>query len=80
MGRDRTADNNETPGDELARLSDQTRQEERREATTSASAGRGPTPEEAEAAERNDVDPEVARNNKEAVERGATVRGEGQLD
>ena len=70
----------ETPGDEMTRVSDATRQEERREATLSADAGRGPTPEEAEAAERNDVDPEVARTNKDAVERGANVRGEGRVE
>ena len=77
MGR---TNDHETPGDERARVSDATRQEERREAHLTADAGRGPTPEEAEAAERNDVDPEVARTNKEAVERGAKVRGEGRVE
>ena len=77
MGSDRT---NETPGDEMTRISDATRQEERRQARTTASAGRGPTPDEADAAERNDVDPDVARTNKEAVERGASVHGEGRID
>lgn len=70
----------ETPGDEMTRLSDATRQEERREAHATPSAGKEPTPEEEAAAERNDVDPNVARTNKEAVERGANVRGEGQVD
>jgi hypothetical protein len=39
-----------------------------------------PTPEEERAAERNELDPEVARNNKEAIERGANVKGEGQIE
>jgi hypothetical protein len=61
-------------------VDDATREEERREAGLTSSAGRGPTPDEERAAERNDVDPNVARENKEAVERGAHVRGEGEID
>ena len=70
----------ETPGDEMTRVDDATRDEERREAAMSASAGRGPTPEEEAAAEQNDVDPAVAEANKEAVERGANVEGEGRVE
>ena len=39
-----------------------------------------PTPEEERAAERNQLDPDVARHNKEANERGANVQGEGQIE
>ncbi|HEX7167643.1 MAG TPA: hypothetical protein VF230_11750 [Acidimicrobiales bacterium] len=70
----------ETPGDEMTRVDDATREEERREATVPASAGRGPTAEEEAAAEQNDVDPAVAQANKEAVERGASLEGEGRIE
>jgi hypothetical protein len=65
---------------DLRAVTDQTLEEERREARMSASAGDEPTPEEERAADRNSLDPEVARHNKEAVERGANVRGEGQVE
>ena len=41
-------------------------------------ADRPATPEEAEAAERQDLDPEVADAYKEAIERGAAQEGEGK--
>ena len=69
-----------TPGDELARIDDATRQAERRDAAMPADAGAFPTPDEEQAAERHRVDPEVARHNREATERGANVRGEGQIE
>lgn len=65
---------------DLGRLTDETIEEERREARVTASAGDEPTPEEERAAERNTLDPEVARHNREAVERGANVQGEGQVE
>lgn len=66
--------------DDEPRVDEATREEERREARVTPSAGRGPTPDEERAAEKNAVDPSVARENKEAVERGARVRGEGEID
>jgi hypothetical protein len=68
-----------TPGDELTRVSDATRQAEKREATKPADAGPMPTREEAEAAERNTVDPDVAQAEHEATARGAQVKGEGRI-
>jgi hypothetical protein len=62
-----------------ARVTKETREAERREATMPADAGAEPTAEEAAAAERNDLDPEVARANREAVERGADAKGEGRI-
>ena len=60
-------------------VSDETRAAERKEATMPADAGAEPTPEEAEAAERNTVDPAVAKAEKEATERGANAKGEGRI-
>ena len=60
-------------------VSEATRAAERREATMPADAGPEPTPEEAQAAERNDVDPSVAQAEKEATERGAKQKGEGRI-
>ena len=73
------AANDVVPGDELTRVSDETRQAERRDALKPADPGPEPTPEEAAAAESNDVDRAVAAANKEAVERGAQARGEGRI-
>ena len=39
-----------------------------------------PTAEEERAADSNELDPEVARRNKEAIERGANVQGEGRIE
>ena len=64
---------------DLTRVSDETRAAERKEAMMPADAGAEPTPEEAEAAERNDVDPQVAKAEKEATERGAKAKGEGRI-
>ena len=65
---------------DLGRVTDETIEEERREAGITASAGDDPTPEEERAADRNRLDPEVARRNREAIERGANVKGEGQIE
>ena len=43
-------------------------------------ADREPTDDEAKLAEKNKLDPEVERNMDEAIERGANVKGEGQID
>ena len=42
-------------------------------------ADRMPTPEEEAAAERNELDPEVAQAYEKAMERGANVEGEGKI-
>lgn len=50
---------------------------------TGAAAGRGPTPQEAEAADRArpDVDLEqVEEHYEDMLEKGANVKGEGQID
>ena len=52
---------------------------EEAEARTAGHADRPPTDEEAAAAERNELDPKVAEAFKEAGERGANVKGEGQI-
>jgi hypothetical protein len=60
-------------------VSDETRAAERKDATMPADAGAEPTSEEAEAAERNTVDPAVAKAEKESTERGANAKGEGRI-
>ena len=42
-------------------------------------ADRMPTPEEEAAAERNELDPKVAKAYEDAAERGANVNGEGEI-
>ena len=71
-------DQTSTSGDQTP-VSEATREAERREAQMPADAGQMPTPEEEAAAEQNDVDPAVARAEKEAAERGANQKGEGRL-
>jgi hypothetical protein len=50
-----------------------------RDARADHGADRPPTPEEEAIAERTEVDPEVAKAFEEAAERGANVKGEGQI-
>jgi hypothetical protein len=64
---------------ETTRVSNETREAERREAHMPADPGAMPTPEEEAAAELNDVDPAVAAAEKEAAERGANQKGEGRI-
>lgn len=52
--------------------------EDRAALDTDHKADRMPTPEEEEAAERQQLDPEVAENYKDALERGAAQEGEGR--
>ncbi len=66
-------------GTEHGEVSDETREFEDDDARTAARADRPPTPEE-EAAAPTEVDAGVARNYEEAMERGANVRGEGQIE
>lgn len=42
-------------------------------------ADREPTAEEEAAAERNELDEDVARNYREAIETGAELKGEGEI-
>jgi hypothetical protein len=63
-----------------ALVDEETKAEEDREATAHIDAGRGPTPEEEAAADRSkDSGKEVAESYREATERGANVKGEGQV-
>jgi hypothetical protein len=53
--------------------------EDRKALDAEHEAGRGPTPEEEEAAERSGpADPEVAEAYEDALERGAAQEGEGK--
>jgi hypothetical protein len=51
-----------------------------RDAKAAHSADRSPTGEEEAKAEEFDLDPKTAKAYDEALERGANVRGEGQID
>jgi hypothetical protein len=64
---------------ERTRPSSETRDEERREAEAAADGGREPTPDEEEAADRNEPDEEVAEHYEAMTERGAKQRGEGRV-
>jgi hypothetical protein len=52
--------------------------EDRAAVDKSHTADRPPTDDEAEAAERNELDPDVAESYKDANERGAAQKGEGK--
>ena len=54
--------------------------EDQKDARATHGADRPPTPEEEAAAERNPLDPDVAQAYEDAIERGANVKGEGQID
>jgi hypothetical protein len=58
--------------------SDTTRSEESHEASKAHEAGRGPTPEEEAAAEKNSVDPKTREAYEEMLEKGANQQGEGR--
>jgi hypothetical protein len=57
----------------------ETADEEEAEASRAHEADREPTEDEERAAERNTLDPAVAEHYKEATERGAAVKGEGEV-
>jgi hypothetical protein len=66
------------PTDNL--VNDDTREAEVEEATAKPDPGRGPTPDEEEAAERGaEQAPDVSEPYKDQVERGANAKGEGQI-
>lgn len=58
---------------------DATVQADEADAIAAHDADRPPTPEE-EAAAPTEVDPAVAEAYEDAMERGAAVKGEGQID
>ncbi len=61
-------------------VSDETRAEEDKEAAEKPDPGRGPTTEEEAAADRSkDLDPGVAESEQEMNEKGANVKGEGEI-
>jgi hypothetical protein len=62
-----------------AATSPETVEADERDARAAHGADRPPTPEEEEMAERTEVDPDVAKAYEEAAERGANVKGEGQI-
>ena len=62
-------------------ITDETVEADERDATAAHRADREPTPEEEAAADgHGEVSPESAAAYKEAIERGANVKGEGQID
>jgi hypothetical protein len=62
-----------------ARPSSETREAERADATKTAAADREPTAEEEKIADSLEPDPDVAKHEKEMLERGAHQEGEGKL-
>ncbi|HEY7105679.1 MAG TPA: hypothetical protein VH986_04715 [Acidimicrobiia bacterium] len=64
---------------ESTRPSRETREEERREADTTAQADRAPTEDEERAAEQNELDPDVTEHEREMADRGAKQEGEGRV-
>jgi len=64
---------------EHTRPDSETREAERDEARAAHDADREPTPEEENAADELELDPEVAENYEEATERGAKQEGEGRI-
>ena len=62
-----------------SRLTQKTRDAERREANADHAADRDPTPEEDERADQLEPDAEVAEHEREMAERGAHQQGEGRL-
>ena len=61
-------------------VASETRDADRKAMHQQADAGRMPTAEEERAAEKNDVDPEVARNEAEFNKMAANVKGEGRIE
>ena len=54
-------------------------QADRRDAAADHGADRMPTPDEERIADELELDPEVAASYEEANERGAAVKGEGEI-
>jgi hypothetical protein len=66
--------------EERTRPDPETEEVERDEAHSGHAADRPPTADEERAAEQaDDLDPAVAKSYKEAIERGADLKGEGEI-
>lgn len=65
--------------DEHTEVSSATRQAEAEEAKAPHHADRPPTPEEEDAVDGREVDPEVAEHYREMTELGAADVGEGRI-
>jgi hypothetical protein len=61
-------------------VSSETEQAEHQDQQQTAKADRPPTEDEERAAETQKLDPEVAAAYEEAAERGANIKGEGQIE
>jgi hypothetical protein len=62
-------------------ISEETREADRRDSAKQGKADRMPTPEEERLADKlGKPGDDVAANYKEAIELGADVKGEGQID
>lgn len=68
------------PNESNPKVTSETREADRTAMHQGADAGRMPTPDEERAAEKNDVDPEVARNEAEFNKMGANAEGEGRIE
>ncbi len=66
--------------DQQQKLSDATKEADRRDAQTAAHADRMPTPEEEREAEKNRLDADEAATIEEQYKRGANAKGEGRID
>ena len=70
-----------TNDDNSGKVSDETVDADERDAKADHGADREPTADEEAAAERHaDLPDESAKAYEEAIERGADVKGEGQID
>ncbi len=74
---DPVADDERT--DERTEVSEATRKEQAEEGWAAHQADRGPTPEEEAAAAGDEVDEDVAAHERDMAERGANVKGEGEI-
>jgi hypothetical protein len=61
------------------RASDSTSDAERRDAQVESGPDRMPTPEEEDAAERNELSESVIEHEDEMLKRGARQKGEGRI-
>ena len=68
------------PNESNRHVTSETREADRKAMQQGADAGPMPTPDEERAAEKNDVDPDVARNEAEFNKMGANLEGEGRIE
>jgi hypothetical protein len=64
----------------MNRTDAETKKADRKDAKAEHDADRPPTPEEERDVEGRKVDPDVAEAYEDAMERGANVKGEGQIE